>query len=108
MAINYEKLSKDVTVLLQDLGTAVTITHLEDNSNSKGFVVFSSTTEEDSDASHVSTLSGTERTAFVNSVKKAICIGDTLTADSIVYRINQVTPYKPARTIVGYKLVIDA
>lgn len=108
MGIDYAQLRTDVEAIITDLGDSldVTIAHLGGGS-SRGKIVFSNALTTDVSIPDVGTVQGTNRVAFINDVRTPICVGDSVTANSVTYRVREVVSYKPATINVGYRVVLD-
>lgn len=108
MGIDYAKLRLDVADIIVDLGDGLTatVTHLDGN-QSRGNIVFSSTDLTDISIADVGTVQGTDRVAYLNDIRNPICVGDTVTANGVAYRVTESKQYKPATINCGWRVLLD-
>jgi hypothetical protein len=108
MALDYVKLRAKARSLITDTfgGMNCTVNHL-DGSSSSGVIIFSSTDLTDESIAEVGTVNNTVRVAYIDDVTNEVCVGDSVTANSVTYRIRDVRKYEPAFVNVAYRVTLD-
>jgi hypothetical protein len=108
MALDYAKLRLKARSLITDTfgGMSCTVTHLDGNTSS-GVIIFSSTDSIDESVAEVGTVNSTSRVAYIDDVVNEVCVGDSVTANSVTYRVRDVRKYEPAFVNVAYRVTLD-
>lgn len=102
---DYSGLQATATALIERFGTAATVTHLG-GGTSKGTIVLPSHIGTDV-STEVGTVASTAVTGFLNNVKNEVCVGDSITADSKIWRVRESTKFKGATLTSAYKVLLD-
>ena len=106
MAFDYLDIQGTATNLITEFGTTCVITHLDGN-QSRGVIVLPTRVASDVSIPDVGTVQGTEVVAFINNVRNPVCVGDTVLADGITWRVRESTQYKGATINVAYRVILD-
>ena len=109
MAVDYLKLQSKALDLIQNVfgegGQTCTLTTVDGNT-AAGYIVFTTADTTDESVADVGNVSSTVRTAYVNNLTVEPCPGDTITTNSVSYRVIDSRKYKPAVTNVAYRLTL--
>lgn len=108
MAVFDQAFKDSITDLIIELGDSldVTIAHLDGN-QSRGKIVFSSANTTDVSIPDVGTVQGADKVAFITDVRNPICVGDSVTANSITYRVRESKEFKPATINIAWRVLLD-
>jgi hypothetical protein len=104
--MNYSQFQSSVLKLIPILGKSVTITYT-DASTEVTTGVFTSLDEQTLDASSSNTTGVLSVCYVPGNLSKQIEVGNKVTDGSIVYDVQKVIMYKPAATLIAYKLIIE-
>lgn len=104
---DYSELQARAEDIITKFGGACTITHLAGGS-SRGVITL--VTQESSDVSipDVGTVSGTQVVGYIDNVRNAVCVGDTIVAYGQTWRVRESTSYRGPVITLAYRVVLDS
>jgi len=104
---DYAALQERAEDIITRFGGACTIAHLAGGS-SRGTIVMP--THESSDVSipDVGTVSGTQVVGYIDNVRNAVCVGDTVIAYGQTWRVRESTAYKGPVITLAYRVLLDS
>jgi len=106
MAFNYLDLQATAKSLIEEFGGPCSVTHLDGN-QSRGTIVMPTHLAKDV-STEVGTVSTTEVVGYIDNVRNAVCVGDSVTAYGQTWRVRESTPYKGPTITLAYRVQMDS
>lgn len=106
MSFDYTSMQTDITSLLNELGFLITLSSTA-GTTCKAYAVWGKIEKSDIEKNVSQTIGESKVLYIAGNIRKVPEVGDNVIEGTSVYSVDIVEPYKPAKTVVAYKVTVS-